>query len=142
MIRGRSRAHDYFRAFEEGMGDEEVAEKLQVSVGTVERYRQLPRFYDLAELEDIAIKLRQRRSHLSTIYKIARRDPRFHPFDNMFLLAAICRRILKAGRILSRLEVNAALKKAYDPEVHGEAYKMVFSEANLANPRRRPIAAL
>lgn len=140
MIRGRSRVYDYFRAFEDGLEDDEVAEKLHVSLETVERYRHLPRFYDLSSLGDMAMMLRRGRCHLSTIYKVTRKDPRFHPFDNMFLLAAICRRIRRAGRRLSRLEVNAALKHAYDPEVHGEDYKVIFSEARLPKPRRRPFA--
>ncbi len=140
MIRGRSRVYDYFRAFEEGLENEEVAEKLQVSLETVERYRHLPRSYDLTDLRDMTMRLRRRRSHLSTIYKTARKDPQFHPYDNIFLLAAICRRIRRAGRRLSRLEINAALRIAYEPEVHGEDYKMIFSEARLPSPRRLPFA--
>ncbi len=141
MIRGRSRAYDYFRAFEEGLEDEEVAERLNVSVETVERYRHLPKYFDLSFLEDLTMRLRQRRSHLSTIFRAARGDPRFHPFDSMFLMAAICRRIRQAGRVLSRREVNAALRRAYNPDVHGDAYRLVFSEADLATPRKRPFAA-
>lgn len=111
-----------------------------MSKETVARYRRLPRFYDLKDLEKLAIRLRRRRSHLSTIYKAARGDPRFHPFDNLFLLSAICRRIRRAGRILSRLEVRAALKVAYDPAVHDEAERLLLTEVE--STPRRPSAPL
>ncbi len=127
MVSTRKRAYEYFKAFEDGLSDGEVAQRLRVSVETVEKYRQLVKYYDLEDLENIVIGMRRQRAHLSTIYKAVRRDPRFRPFDDMFLLAAIYRRIRKAGRVISEMEVRAALKYAFDPEVHDEALRTIFS---------------
>jgi hypothetical protein len=114
----KQRLYDYFTAFEDGLDDRQVANRLRVSVKTVERYRQLPRYYDLEGIEEIVLKLRRTRSHLSTIFRAIREDPRFHPFDSMFLLAIICRTLRRAGRVLSRREAEAALRQAFDERVH------------------------
>jgi hypothetical protein len=112
--------YDYFTAFEDGLTDEEIAEKFQVSVKTVERYRQLPRYYDLAGLEELVIGLRRRRAHLSTIFRNIREDPGFSPFDGLLLLLAICRVIKDDGRVLSEREMRVALRSAFEPTVHEE----------------------
>lgn len=118
-IRGH-RLYDYFTAFEEGLSDEEIAAKFQVSVKTVARYRQLPRYYDLAGLEDLVIDLRRRRAHLSTIFQSIREDPGFSPFDGLLLLLAICRVIKEDGRVLSEREMRVALRRAFEPTVHDQ----------------------
>ncbi len=128
MIGARKRAYEYFMAFEDGLSDGEVADRFHVTVETVEKYRQLVRYYDLEGLEDIVIRLRRRRAHLSTIYKAVRGDPRFRPFDDMFLLTAICRRIREAGRVLSKMEVRAALRRSFDPEVHDETLRLILPD--------------
>ncbi len=126
--RGGERAYDYFGAFEDGLSDEEVARRFKVSVRTVEKYRRLPLYYDLGDLEPVVIEMRMRRSHLSTIFRAVRRSPRFRPFDSMLLLAAICRLITGAGRVISRLEARAALKFAYDSRVHEEEQRLAILE--------------
>ncbi|MFQ5907809.1 MAG: hypothetical protein ACE5JE_03145 [Thermoplasmata archaeon] len=118
-IRGH-RLYDYFMAFEDGLTDQQIADKFQVSVRTVERYRQLPRYYDLAGLEELVIGLRRRRAHLSTIFRNIREDPGFSPFDGLLLLLAICRVIKDDGRILSEREMRVALRSAFEPTVHDE----------------------
>ncbi len=112
------------------MSDDVVAQKFNVSIKTVGRYRQLTKYYDLSDLVEIVIRLRRKRAHLSTIYRAVRGDPRFGPYDDMFLLTAIYQRIRKAGRVISDMEVRAALKYAFDPEVHDEAQQLIFSDPN------------
>lgn len=117
-IRKGHRLYDYFTAFENGLTDDQVAEEFQVSVKTVERYRQLPRYYDLEGLEDLVIDLRRRRAHLSTIFRTVREDPGYSPFDGLLLLLAICRVILEDGRVLSERETQVALRAAFEPQIH------------------------
>lgn len=118
MPQSKQRLYDYFTAFEDGLDDQEVADRLRVSVKTVERYRQLPRYYDLEGVEEIVLGLRKKRAHLSTIFRAVREDPRFHPFDSMFLLAIICRSLKGAGRVISRREAESSLRRAFDETVH------------------------
>lgn len=119
------RAYEYFRAFERGLDDVEIAQTFNVSIETVGKYRHLTKYYDLSGLTEIVIKLRRDRSHLSTIYKSIRRDPRFMPYDDLFLLAAICRRIWEDGREISRLELRAALKRLVKPEELEETNRLL-----------------
>ncbi|MCJ2520772.1 MAG: hypothetical protein LN412_07515, partial [Candidatus Thermoplasmatota archaeon] len=67
MIRTGKRAYEYFKAFEQGLSNDEVAQKFNVSTKTVGRYRQLTKYYDLENLMEIVIGLRGKRAHLSTI---------------------------------------------------------------------------
>lgn len=120
-----TRAYEYFWAFERGMSDEEVAEAFDVSQETVDRYRHLAKFYDLEPLDDLVMRLRERRAHLSTIFRTVRRDPRFGPFDDGFLLGAICRRLRDAGRVISQLELKAVLRRAFSPQEHDEVRRRV-----------------
>lgn len=113
-----SKAYDYFRAFDEGLSDREVAEAFRVSVETVAQYRRLPRYYDLLDLEDLVLALRRRRAHLSTIFRAVQEDPGFRPFDGMLLLHAICRVLRGDDRTVSRLEAQTVLRRAFDPEIH------------------------
>ncbi|MEE9182528.1 MAG: hypothetical protein V3U33_08190 [candidate division NC10 bacterium] len=86
----------------------------------MERYRQLPRYYDLEGLEELVIDLRRSRAHLSTIFRAVREDPGYSPFDGLLLLLAICRVIKEDGRVLSEREMQVALRSAFDPTVHEE----------------------
>ncbi|MFQ5837924.1 MAG: hypothetical protein ACE5HJ_03985 [Thermoplasmata archaeon] len=140
MFRTKARVYEYFSAFESGLSDEEVARRFKVSLETVERYRRVPRYYDLEGLEELVIQMRRRRSHLSTIFRAARDDSRFHPFDSMFLLAAICRLIRDAGRVFSRLEAVAALKRAFDPRVHDEGQRLAILQMALQTRHGRRMA--
>ncbi|MFQ6013786.1 MAG: hypothetical protein ACE5LS_09170 [Thermoplasmata archaeon] len=119
-MRKGHRLYDYFMAFEKGLSDEEIATAFHVSVKTVERYRPLPRYYDLEGLDDLVIALRRRRAHLSTIFRTVREDPGFSPFDGLLLLLAICRVIKEDGRVLSAREMRVALRSAFEPRVHDE----------------------
>ncbi len=123
------RAYEYFQAFEQGLSDTEIAEEFDVSPETVARYRHLTKAYDLDELDAMVIGLRRKRAHLSTIFRTVRRDPRFSPYDDAFLLGAICRRIREAGRVISRLELGAVLKRAFGPEAREEAQQRVAAVA-------------
>ena len=117
-IRRGHRRYDYFTAFENGLSDAEIAGEFNVSMKTVERYRPLPRYYDLEGLEDLVIDLRRRRAHLSTIFQAVRDDPGYSPFDGLLLLLAICRVIKEDGRVLSGREMQVALRSAYQPQIH------------------------
>lgn len=119
-IRKGHRIYDYFDAFEQGLTDEEVAESFQVSVKTVARYRRLPRYYDLNGLDEIVIDLRRRRAHLSTIFKAARENRDFSPYDGLLLLLAICRILKEDGRVFSETEARVALRYAFEPRAHEE----------------------
>lgn len=123
VLRKGSRAYHYFEAFEAGLSDRQVAEAFDVSVETVERYRQLPRYYDLLDLEALVLALRRRRAYLTTIFRAVREDPGFRPFDGVLLLFAICRILRNDGRTISRREAEAALKRAFDPRVHEEGQR-------------------
>ena len=92
--------------------------EFDVSVRTVGRYRQLPRYYDLEGLEDLVLDLRRSRAHLSTIFQAVREDPGYSPFDGLLLLLAICRVIKDDGRVLSETEMQVALRSAFKPQVH------------------------
>jgi hypothetical protein len=120
-IRRGHRLYDYFTAFESGLTDDEVAAEFDVSVKTVERYRQLPRYYDFEGLEELVMDLRRKRAHLSTIFRAVREDPGYSPFDGLLLLLAICRVIKEDGRVLSELEMQVALRSAFEPRFHASA---------------------
>lgn len=128
MPQTKQRLYDYFTAFEDGLDNEEVARRLRVSVRTVERYRQLPRYYDLEGVEEMVLNMRRKRAHLSTIFRKVREDPRFLPFDDLFLLSIICRTVRKAGRTLSKREVDAALRRAFDERVHDQDQRRLIVE--------------
>ncbi|MFQ5919606.1 MAG: hypothetical protein ACE5I4_06125 [Thermoplasmata archaeon] len=119
-IRRGHRLYDYFTAFENGLSDDEVAAEFEVSVKTVERYRQLPRYYDFEGLDDLVIDLRRKRAHLSTIFRAVREDPGYSPFDGLLLLLAISRVIKEDGRVLSGREMRVALRSAFKPKVHAD----------------------
>lgn len=122
-MRKGNRAYDYFDAFDDGLSNREVAAAFDVSLETVERYRQLPRYYDLMDLEDVVLSLRRRRAHLSTIWRSVAEDPGFRPYDGMLLLHAIVRILKRDGRTVSRLEATAALKRAFDEGLHNRAQR-------------------